>query len=128
MRTLVFIPFLVLAIIGCNKTPDHVVQRSQKTGVPVETSKKIWSLLEDADKADGMTEDQWAQFNQCMNDQDPAVRRDALVILGGISSKKTTQKDRVIAALEKAKLDSDPEVSKGAEGFLRIFQGSPHPM
>ncbi|MFM9873238.1 MAG: hypothetical protein ACKVQS_07205 [Fimbriimonadaceae bacterium] len=113
--------FLTLAFVGCQRYSKVVRERSEKFGIPLEKEERLWHLLEVADSNEGLTEKEWSELERYAQDSNQAVKLESVVVVGGISAKKTNQKERVIKFLKDRASDTDSEVRRMAEGLLPIF-------
>mgnify|MGYP002623929496 CR=1 FL=1 len=113
---------LLLSIVGCQSASPAAKKMAERSGIPVEKQQKIQVLLENGDKNDGLTDAEWEELKRYAADSDPAVRKETIIAIGGISYKKTTQSDKVVAFLESFANDPDPSVRKAAETFLPMYK------
>lgn len=116
---------LSLVLSGCAFDTKLVKDRSKTTGIPIHKQRVLTRLMNSGDKAEGLTQSEWGELEVFAKDPDAKVRLEAVMVIGGISSRKTTQKDKVLSYLLSLKNDPDQDVQKRVSFFLPYYTATP---
>lgn len=109
------------SLTGCSRYSKELVTRSANVGVPVEDYARIIQLTKRGDENDQFTDSEWNELYKLSQEKNSKTRLNAIYAIGGVSSKRTTQRAKIVEFLAPLIDDPDTEVSEAAQTFLEVY-------